>query len=119
MLAIPLEQVTEEHRCMVGGKTLALATMRREGLRVVDGLCLTTRAYDEFVGAAEMKARYLKSGSVRRLAAMSVTPRGEGVLVLDIEPAPEQLGAHLGQGVGIGVLVGHVPQFAGITSQVV
>ncbi len=46
---IAFDQIRDRHRHLVGGKTLALATLRRSGIMVPDGHCITTVAYRRFI----------------------------------------------------------------------
>ncbi len=49
-LLIPLEEAADLDEALTGGKAAALARLRRAGYSVPGGFCLTTRAYEEFVG---------------------------------------------------------------------
>jgi pyruvate,water dikinase len=58
-LVLPLPQVDEQHRSVVGGKCFALADMARAGVRVPDTLCVTTNAYERYVEATGLRERIL------------------------------------------------------------
>ena len=50
-----LGEVGPEDLGRAGGKAVSLATLQRRGLRVPDGLCVLTAAYDRFVDAAGLR----------------------------------------------------------------
>jgi rifampicin phosphotransferase len=62
---ISLERVSAADRALVGGKAASLGEMRRAGLPVPAGFCVTTAAYRRFVAAAG-----LEEGLAAELAAM-------------------------------------------------
>ena len=48
-LVLPLHEIDEQHRSLVGGKGFALAEMAKNGLRVPEAVCVTIGAYHEYV----------------------------------------------------------------------
>jgi pyruvate,water dikinase len=58
-LILPLERVRAEDRARVGGKSVALALMLQNGLRVPDTLCVTTKAYEDYVDRNGLRERIL------------------------------------------------------------
>lgn len=65
-IILSLSDITESNRSVVGAKAANLAVVRSLGLKVPDGFCLTSEAYDLFVqenGLAEVMARTLAQES--------------------------------------------------------
>jgi pyruvate,water dikinase len=56
---VPLAQVVEEDRPRVGGKCYALAMMARDGFKIPEAVCVTTHAYDQYVGSSGLRERIL------------------------------------------------------------
>jgi pyruvate,water dikinase len=56
-LAIPLDQVRPENASLVGGKAAALARMKRDGLAVPGGLCISTEAYRRYLATTGLDLR--------------------------------------------------------------
>ena len=54
---LAFEHIADRHKHLVGGKALALATLRRSGITVPDGLCVTTSAYREYVDTTRLGTR--------------------------------------------------------------
>ena len=56
---LSLPQVVEEDRPRVGAKCYALAMMARNGFRIPEAVCVTTDAYDQYVGSSGLRERIL------------------------------------------------------------
>ena len=54
---IPLDAVKTEHRPLVGGKGFALAQLAQHGLRLPQGICITTEVYQRFVDTSGLRER--------------------------------------------------------------
>ncbi|MGA6926085.1 MAG: PEP/pyruvate-binding domain-containing protein [Desulfosarcina sp.] len=54
---LSFSEIKTRHRRLVGGKALKLAMMQQKGVRVPDGLCVTTTAYDDFVRSTGLNTR--------------------------------------------------------------
>jgi pyruvate,water dikinase len=50
-------RIEERHHGLVGGKALALATLMRDGVRIPDGLCVTTTVYENFIRTSGLGTR--------------------------------------------------------------
>jgi phosphoenolpyruvate synthase/pyruvate phosphate dikinase len=70
MLVLSFKQVFPEHAPLVGGKARARARLAREGLRVPDGIAITTEAYDEFVSATGLRNRIARELTWRPVERM-------------------------------------------------
>ena len=86
-----LDQVLAEHEPLVGGKAANLARLRRLGLPVPDGFCVSVRGYEELsgsLGVDELALRLLTGLDVddlRRLSAISSRVR-EPILSATVPP---------------------------------
>ena len=49
--------IHNRHKWLVGGKALALATLRRSGISVPDGICVPTTIYQDFVRTTGLSTR--------------------------------------------------------------
>jgi len=56
-LILTLEQVTEQDRNLVGGKSFSLGMLAKAGFTVPVSLCISTEAYDRFIGAHGLRER--------------------------------------------------------------
>ena len=54
---LPFTHIEAHHLHTVGGKALTLATLMRQGIQVPDGLCITTTAYEAFIGTTGLATR--------------------------------------------------------------
>ncbi|WP_419659197.1 PpsA5: phosphoenolpyruvate synthase/pyruvate phosphate dikinase (PEP synthase) [Desulfosarcina variabilis str. Montpellier] len=54
---LALDRIETGHKRLVGGKALTLARLMREGIRVPDGLCVTTAVYEKFVRTTGLDTR--------------------------------------------------------------
>ena len=54
---IPVSEITVSDRSRTGGKGYALAQMHREGIRIPEGICISTEAYREYLISTDMKDR--------------------------------------------------------------
>ena len=54
---LALDRIEIGHKRLVGGKALTLARLMREGIRVPDGLCITTAVYEKFVRTTGLDTR--------------------------------------------------------------
>jgi len=54
---LPFDRIEIRHKRLVGGKALALSTLKRNGVPVPDGLCVTTAVYDAFVQTTGLGTR--------------------------------------------------------------
>ena len=54
---LPIETLTADSGNLVGGKGESLRRLSKEGLRIPKSLCLTTRAYNDFVDAAGLREK--------------------------------------------------------------
>jgi pyruvate,water dikinase len=54
---LPFERIEARHLRLVGGKALALAALQRRGIKVPDGLCVTTPVYQSFVETTGLGTR--------------------------------------------------------------
>ena len=54
---LPFERIEARHLRLVGGKALALAALQRKGIKVPDGLCVTTPVYQSFVETTGLGTR--------------------------------------------------------------
>ena len=52
---LPFSEITANDRSRIGGKGYALAQMHREGMRIPEGVCISTEAYREYLISTEMK----------------------------------------------------------------
>jgi rifampicin phosphotransferase len=52
---LSLHEVTRKDRPWVGGKGFALALMQKRGMNVPDALCITTKAYQEYVSSTGLR----------------------------------------------------------------
>lgn len=52
---LPFSEITANDRFRIGGKGYALAQMHREGMRIPEGVCISTEAYREYLISTEMK----------------------------------------------------------------
>ena len=51
---IPLDAVEARHEAIVGGKAAKLSQLARAGFTVPRGVCLTTWAYESFIGDSDI-----------------------------------------------------------------
>ena len=58
-LVLTLEQIDSDNRENVGGKSFALATMIKNGMKVPEALCLTVEAYHRYLETTGLGARIL------------------------------------------------------------
>lgn len=58
-LVLRLHSIDESNRELVGGKSFALAAMRKNGLSVPEALCLTTSAYRAYIRSTGLGERIL------------------------------------------------------------
>jgi pyruvate,water dikinase len=58
-LVLTLEQIGSDNRESVGGKSFALATMVKNGMKVPEALCLTVDAYHRYLETTGLGARIL------------------------------------------------------------
>ncbi|MGD8706893.1 MAG: PEP/pyruvate-binding domain-containing protein, partial [Syntrophobacterales bacterium] len=58
-LVLTLEQIDSDNRENVGGKSFALATMVKNGMKVPEALCLTVEAYHRYLETTGLGARIL------------------------------------------------------------
>ncbi len=56
-LAIPLEEVRDADRHLVGGKCFALSVLRRHGISIPATVCVPTEAYERYVAAGSLRER--------------------------------------------------------------
>ena len=54
---LSFDRIETRHKRRVGGKALALATLKRSGITVPEGLCVTTSVYDAFVQTTGLGTR--------------------------------------------------------------
>ena len=54
---LAFEHIATRHKHLVGGKALTLARLKCSGITVPDGLCITTAAYRDFIGATHLDTR--------------------------------------------------------------
>ena len=54
---LSFDRIEGRHRGLVGGKALALATLKRGGMTVPDGLCVTTTVYQDFIRTTGLGTR--------------------------------------------------------------
>ena len=54
-LTLPLQNVDERNRQLVGGKGFALAMMAKENMMVPRALCITTEAYHRYIGSTGLR----------------------------------------------------------------
>jgi len=56
-LVISMEDISEKHRELIGSKAFSLHILHDEGLKVPSYTCLTTKAYDKYLGSSSLKGR--------------------------------------------------------------
>jgi len=69
-VSIPLTDVGEEQRALVGGKGFALSVMVREGLPVPPGICVTTEAYRNYVKNTGLRVKIIRELNRKRFEDM-------------------------------------------------
>lgn len=58
-LVIPIPDITPDDRARVGGKSLSLSMLARNGIRVPEALCISVDAYAEYVSVTGLRERVL------------------------------------------------------------
>ena len=56
---IPILDIRDSDKDLVGGKAYCLSVLKHAGLLVPDALCVTTKAYDEYVSRTGIKERII------------------------------------------------------------